>query len=71
MRIKTLKEDLLIGDTIHPKGAVIEVDDKIGRRLIETPFAQQVMGPPPKVATTTGFETASAEPRREKAAQRA
>lgn len=71
MRIKTLKDDVMIGDTIHLKCAVVEVDDRIGKRLIDGGFAQQLMGPPSKGAAVTGFETASAEPRREKAAHRA
>lgn len=71
MRIKTLKDNVLIGDTIHEKGAVVEIDDRIGKRLVDGSFAQQVMGPPPRTTPATGFETASAEPRREKAAHRA
>src|SRR5262245_38881876 len=35
MQIKTVKPDLLIGDTVHPEGTTLDLEDRLARRLVD------------------------------------
>jgi hypothetical protein len=35
VKVKTLRDDMLIGTTIHPKGSIVEIDDRLARRWLD------------------------------------
>ena len=57
MKIQTLVNDLELDDTTHPKGALVDVDDEVGKGLVQRGLALEVKGrkaPESRGKTTPG-----------------
>jgi hypothetical protein len=55
VKVKTLRDDMLIGTVIHPKGSIVEMDDHLAQRWLN-------VKPSPPIAAVVEIELAALAP---------